>query len=213
MPTWLLALISFMTISVIAMGTISLPIVPQFFGVYGAESDSFRGKLIVKLLWIFPLVSIVCLYIAWTSNSFFSLVPVAYFVLVWTMRVNKRANSGIVKQFTTKQENLTHSLSVLEKKWSAWQTNSPTKSYMYFGFFAPSSEYAARLNDELVKTEKLRCEIETTTEPNGNLDISVDIKLDVIDKNNLTTLITRMVDKAWNNNCELWLFDLREDQK
>lgn len=214
MPAWFLVLISFMTVSVIAMGAISFTIVPMFFGVYGTESDNFRGKLIVKLLWMFPLVSIACLYIAWTSNSFFSLGPVAYFALVWSLRMNKRANSGVGKQFTTKQENLADSLLYLEKNWDRWQAlqsgkKPPTKSSVDFNFFASSTENAALLKDVLVKTEKLHRDIEISPQPNGGFDISVGITLDAIDKNSVTTLITRMVDKAWDNNCELWLLILR----
>jgi len=209
MPTWLLALLSFIVIFTIGIGLINFPYVPMFFGAYGAERGSLRGKLIVKLLWFFPLVSIACLYVAWSTNRLISLIPFIYFLFVWSMRV---VNTGLVKQYATKQENLTHSLSLIEKKWDSWQTVNSAKCYLAFTFFAPSSEDASRLKDALVKTEKLHGDFKMSSEPNGTLNIIAYIKLGLFDKNSVTTHITRMVDMAWNNCCELWFINMMEDQ-
>jgi hypothetical protein len=210
MPTWLLSLLSFIVVFTIGIGAIGFPYVPMFFGVHGAERGSFRGKLIVKLLWIFPLVSIACLYVAWSANGLASLIPFAYFATVWSMRIKA---TGPIKQYATKKANLVASLSVLENKWNSWQPINTATCYLSFTFFAPSNEKSTQLKYAIVKTEKLRDDTEISSQPNGTCFFDAYIELDAIDINSVTACITRMMDVAWNNSCELWFINIMEDQE
>jgi len=212
MPTWAIVLSSVMTIIIILGGAVSFPYVPMFFGVYDAERYSLRGKFIVKLIWLFPLASLIFLYIAWTSNGLFALAPFAYLAFVWSIRANKGDSAGPGMQFSSKQQNLKASLDELEYRWESWQNNKPTNNYLLFSFFAPSVELAKPLKDIISKTEKLHSEIEESNYDNKSLTLHARIKLDSIDKNTITETTKRMIDAAWNNNCELSSLDVMEDE-
>jgi hypothetical protein len=213
MPTWITVTASIVTVIVILAGALNFPYIPMFFGVHGSERASTRGKLIVKLIWLFPPVSLLCLYLAWTVNGYFSLIPFGYIAFTWGIRANKTTGAEPAREYTTKQENLKARIAELEYRWNSWAENRSTSHYILFTFFAGSTASAQALRDTLAKTENLHGEIELSTYDNGTASVYVRISLDKIDKNVITALTGRMVDVAWDNKCELLSLDVMEDME
>lgn len=211
MPSWLLTLLSIITVIIVMAGVLNFPYIPMLFGVYGGDRYSFRGKWISRLIWLFPLASGACLYAAWNSNSYFSLIPFAYIIAVWSIRANKGAGAGTGKQYSTKQENLAERLAEIEYRWASWKELNPTRNYMIFTFFAPDSEHANNLKSNLANTEKLHSEIELSENTNGTLLLYSRISLNGIDKQVVTDLTTRVIDVAWDYKCELMTLDVMEE--
>ena len=89
---------------VIVAGALNFPYVPMFFGIYGAERYSFRGKIVLSLLWLFPVVSVVSLLAAWALNSFYGVLPLFYLMVLFLFRGNKSKRHGD-SLYRTSEEN------------------------------------------------------------------------------------------------------------
>jgi len=213
MPTWAIILSSIITVIIIMGGAISFPYIPMLFGVYDAERYSLRGKLILKLIWLFPFVAMLFLYLSWTSNGLYSLAPFIYIIAVWSIRANKGASSGPGKRYTSKQQNLQERLDQLDYVLKSWTNNESRNNYLLFSFFSPSPENATVLKDSIGQTEKLHSEIEESVYDNNSSTIHVRTNIDSVDKDNISSITQRMIDIAWNNNCELVAVDIMEDEE
>jgi len=210
MPSWLLGFISFIAVSIIGFGAINFPYVPMLFGVYGAERYNLHGKVIVKLIWLYPLITTVCLYLAWTSNPWLSLAPFAYIVAVWSIRPNKAPATAPSGEFSTKQENVAARMDELNYRWDSWQSLKPENLYVLFTLFSRNKDSADKLKNEIAKTETMYGKVEMTSNPNGTMTVFAPIKIEVIDREVITTLTTKIIDVSWQNQSQLLSLDVME---
>ena len=185
----------------------------MYFGVYEAERYSLRGKLIVKLIWLFPFAAIVFLVLAWSASGWFALVPFVYIFIVWSIRANKKINAGQVKQYQSKQDNLGARQRDLDYRWESWAQIDANNTYLLLVFFAPSRESADQFRAGILKEEKLHGEIEQSSYDNESLTLHVRIQLESVNRKLIEVILKRMIDKAWDNNCELLSLDVMEEHE
>lgn len=88
-----------------AAGALNFPYVPMFFGIYGAERYSFRGKIVLRLLWLFPVISVVSLLAAWALNSFYGVLPLLYLLLLFLFRGNRNSKRHTKLLYKSSEEN------------------------------------------------------------------------------------------------------------
>jgi|GEM_PF-5512984 len=91
-------------IFIIIAGAFNFPYIPMFFGVYGADRHSVRGRLIVALLWLFPIISLLSLVFIWSLSVFFIFIPVVNIFLLFFLRV--KGNDQEVAQYNSKENNI-----------------------------------------------------------------------------------------------------------
>lgn len=185
----------------------------MYFGVYEAERYSQRGKLIVKLIWLFPLAAIIFLVLAWLENGWFVLAPFVYIFLVWNIRVNKSINSGQVKQYQSKEDNLDARQKELDYRWESWSKIEAKNTYLLLTFFVSSQETIDQFRVRILKGEKLHGEIEQSSYDNESLTLYVRIQLESVNRKLIEAILKRMVDNAWDNNCELLSLDVMEEDE
>jgi hypothetical protein len=212
MPTWAAILLSSITIIVILGGAINFPYIPMFFGVYGGEKNTFRAKLILKLIWIFPFAALMFIYLSLTANSLLSLAPFAYIAIVWSIRLNKDSNKGPTKKYVSQQENLQAILDEIEYYWESWPHNNSDNNHILFGFLSSSKESSTHLKNNITKTEKLYCEIEESTYKNNTSTVYSSIRVESLSKAAIIDTCRRLIDIAWESNCELLSVDILENE-
>jgi len=213
MPFWVIIVSSIFSVFIISWGIVFTALIPQFFGVHGAESDSFRGKLIVKLILIFPLVAIGSLYIAWTSNHYFALVPFVHFAIVYAIRVNKNAHTGPSSEYSSKQENVDALLNQVNDGWDEWK-QLYTKNYLaILTFYGSTHDDGVNLKDKLSSAKNKHTEMELTTYKNGSVNLDTEVNLTSLDKSAIEIMIKELVELAWNNQCQLNNLDIMEGER
>ena len=211
MSNWVLILFTMVSVLVLLAGALNFPYVPMWLGVYGNTRDSFRGRLILKLLWLFPAVTFAGIYLSWASHSLYIFIPFVYLFLLWNIRANKVDSSGAARQYNTLQDNLKARLDELEFRWPTWLEIDSEKKYILYRFFAPDEASASILKQTLVANEKLHDDIEMNTYKNKTFSVYVSITLESMEKNALIVLTERMVNIAWANKSELLSLDVVED--
>lgn len=210
MSDWILVLFTIASLLVLLAGVFNFPYVPMLLGVYSSAGNAFRGKLILKLLKIYPVVTLVSIYLSWSSNTYYAFVPFVYILFLWIIRDNKVDSSGPSRQYTSLQHNLDARLKELEYRWKSWLEIESKNLYISFRFFAPDESAVNALKNIFMKNESLYGDIETNTYDNGVFSVYVYIKIDSIDKQSISTIIKRMLDIAWANNSELLSLDVME---
>jgi len=210
MPTWFIALTSVIFGIVIMWGAVMFPLVPMLFGLYDEERHTLRGRILFISICLFPLVFIYCIYVAWTTNGYYALVPYPYILFLWLFRLNK-VTGNARSRYTSKQENLEDGQIWIDRGWPEWRDiNSTGKTYVLFKFFAPNNEEAAKLQGQLEQANELFEPISANSNDNKSVRVHVRIKLVSIDKQMIMDMTTRMVDMAWNSHCELSDLDVME---
>ncbi|MCA6064758.1 hypothetical protein [Thalassolituus marinus] len=98
-------LITVVILIITAAGVLNFPYVPMFFGIYGSERHSFRGRVILSLLWLFPIISAVSLVAAWALNSFYGVLPLLYLLLLFLFRGNRNSTDHSELLYGSSEEN------------------------------------------------------------------------------------------------------------
>ncbi len=211
MPTWITVSASIISAVVLVMGVANFPYVPLFFGLYGGERYTVRGKLVYALIWFYPIVTIVCLYLAWKGHGYASIVPIGYVIAAWNLRVNKDAGLGRNKsRFKSKDENLKESLSMVELHYDDVAAMHGDKKYLLLEFFAETREHAQDLRDNITENEKIYSPVEMQ-ESDGSFDVKSRILLESTDKQAINGMVKHLVDLAWKNHCELSRLSILEE--
>jgi hypothetical protein len=211
MTSWILILLTILLILIVLAGVFNFPYVPMFFGVYGSDRNTLRGKLILKLLWSFPVVTVICIYMSWATNPFYSAIPFIYLTFLWSIRANKGVSSGPSRQYSSMRDNLAARIDELSYRWGSWQEFRSNNLFVLYRFFAPDEDSANTLKEIIVNSEKLHDAIEMNAYQNETFSVYASIKLAAVDKKLLTAITERMVTVAWNNKCELISLDVMED--
>lgn len=60
----MLTIITILVVLVLIFGALNFPYVPMFFGVVDGNSGSTKDRLILKLIWFYPVVTLVSLVLA-----------------------------------------------------------------------------------------------------------------------------------------------------
>lgn len=84
---------------------LNFPYVPMFFGIYGAERYSVRSKIVLSLLWSFPLISAVSVIAVWRWNSFYGVLPLLYLLLLFLFRGNRNSKRHTKLLYKSSEEN------------------------------------------------------------------------------------------------------------
>ena len=211
MTSWLLVLLTIVSILIVLAGVFNFPYVPMFFGVYGSTQNTLRGKLILKLLWLFPVATVISIYLSWVSNSFYAVIPFIYLFILWIIRANKGDSSGPSRQYACLRDNLVARFDELAYRWSSWQELESKNLSILYRFFAPDEDSANALKKIVVASEQLHGSIEMNAYKNNTYSVYVSIKLDVVEKKLLEAITERMVNVAWSSKCELVSLDILED--
>ncbi len=214
MPTWIIIISSIFSFTLIAGGAMFFPYVPMVFGVLDNERDSVRSKLIIKLIWLFPIIATISLYQAWTSNSYFAIAPFIHFAIIYSIRANKNASAGSKNEYSSMQENLDAKMVQINHYWSNWECLNPNKSLAIFTFYAPTFDIGTTLKDKLIELEK-NCSSVELAEPfkNGSVILDVEFTLNLIDKTAIETITKQLIELAWDTQCELKSLDVMEDSE
>ena len=210
MPTWVIVTTGVICSIVTMWGIAVFAFVPMLFGVYGAERYSFRGKLILKLLWLFPPTWMVSLYFAWTTNSYLTVVPYVYLVFLWLIRPNKDAGKPPSSQYASKENNLRVIIQEIDDCWDEWSKLNPSENYLFFTFFAPGKDEADKLHASLRQVDKLHGDIELMPHLKHTVKLHAGITLSRIEKTTIARIAEQMTSLAWANDCELSLIDMME---
>jgi len=212
MPVWVTILVSIVTVFILIAGALNFPYVPMWFGLYGADRQSARGKLVYQLIWAFPLVAVVSLYLGWAQNGSFALLPMVYIVIVWALRPNRGYSKGPGKDYSSASQNLDAKLAEVDFRWSQWASQKAQKQYLFITLFASSGEAADRLKARLTESENLHSDIEIQSYDNDTASLYVSIMLDTMEKDRVITILKRMVNTAWQIDCEVSAIDIMEDE-
>jgi len=212
MPTWITVTASVVTILSLIGGALNFPYVPMWFGLYGAEKHSPRGKLVYKFIWGFPIVAIVSLILGWTSNGIYTLIPIAYAIIIWFIRPNKHDSQGPDTQYRDAHKNLEARLADIEYRWQQWESQGATRQYLLLTLLAKSHDAANAINSSISHSEKLHSAVETSLYDNDTATVYVRVTLDTVDKDTIITILKRIVDIAWKTECEVSSIDVMEEE-
>ena len=177
MPTWIVLLSSILCASAILGGAMYFPLIPMFFGVGKQQKESLRGKLVIALIFIFAPVSIISIYVSWTSNSYFSLLPFAYFAVLFSLRVNKNASAGPRNQYASLQENIDAKMEEIDYSWLQWSKLANAENLAIFTFYAPNNDCASKLKSNLASSKDINCSAKLSAPfKNGSFILEVEVK-------------------------------------
>lgn len=209
MPNWFLIASTIFSGFIIAGGTFLFPYVPSFFGVTDYKNATGRGKLIVFLIKLFPITSILALYLAWTSISYLALFPFLHFWIVYIVRENKNLADGPQKQFKTEAENLESIISLIGVSWNSWDQSKSEKNLLLSTFFAENENCKSGLEQELENSsfELLGKELSNNFK-NGSMLLDIEISLASLDRANIEALANQLTAIAWKTQCELRHIDV-----
>ncbi|WP_086934046.1 hypothetical protein [Agarilytica rhodophyticola] len=198
----LLAIATFLLVAFVLFGLVNFPIIPSFFGVYGSERNSSSGKFLVKLLWMFPVISLLSLILAWIASSVFILMPVLYIAAIWMMRLNKQDSSAPEKRFSSKQDNLEEQKREMEYKWDSW-VECQNQAFMQIEIWAPDKSSAAQCRDQIQQTEKLVGDVKIDQEGNNSWNLQLNIEIAAVERDSVRQKMESLLDTAWQYQCEL----------
>lgn len=206
MPTWLLAIATFIVVLITIFGLFNFPYMPAFLGVYGNENKTPKGKRLIKLLQAFPVVALISLVFAWTASTpisgYFIFVPLLYAFCLWTMRLNKQDTAGPQKRFSSKQQNIDEQMREVEYKWESWQEHKPP-AFMCLQIWASDENLASNLKSQLLQTESVVGSVNLEQETNNAFNLELSLKVDVVNKALVCQEIERLIDLIWQHQCEL----------
>lgn len=212
MPVWITSLASVITLFILLGGALNFPYLPMWFGIYGADRHSLRGKLIFKLIWLFPVVAIVCLLLGWTSNGLYTLMPIVYVIIVWLLRPNKDDSSKPSMRYRNSHENLEARMAEVDYRWAQWTSQTATHQYLLINLFASSRESAEQLKSKLTVSENLHSDIDISFYENNTASVYARIKLDAVEKDAIVVILKRIIDIAWQTGCEVFSIDVMEEE-
>ena len=224
MPNWLIIISTVLCASAIFGGLLFFPYVSMLFGVQSAEQHSFRGKLIVAVIILFIPVSIFSIYVAWTSNSYFALVPFAHFFVLYNLRANKNASAGPRNQFSSMAQNLAAKMEEIDYSWQHWTHLSNANNIVLLTFYASNETSALELKSKLSSTvNNYRSAELSAPYKNGSYTLEVEISLDPIEgdpiegnpieRGAIEKLTKQLIELAWAAHCILNSLDIMEDSK
>lgn len=90
MSAWIVTSLNVIIILLTLFGMLMFPLVPMFFGVYESTRGTVKARIVVILLFIFPVVSLPSAFFAWGYNGWLCLLPIAYLFIVWMVRPSKQ---------------------------------------------------------------------------------------------------------------------------
>ena len=184
------------------------PYASAFFGVVDYSNARGRAKLIVVLIKLFPLVSVVALYLAWTSMSYLALVPFVHFGLVYSIRENKNLADGPTKQFKTETDNLESIMTTVEISWQQWLEEKASKNLLLVTFFAENTTLASTLIQKIKSSDLALLDDSSNSFKNGSKLCDVEFAINSFERNPIEDLIKKLVRLAWESDCELKHLDV-----
>ena len=210
MPTFLLITISIGVLVLILAGVVNFPYVPMWFGIYGAERYSARGRLVYALIWLFPLIAIVSLLIGWFYNGLWSLLPVAYFIITWLIRPNRHAANQPEKRYTEYGQNLNALKQDVDAYWSDWLENASERNYLLARVFTPDIEAKKTFLEASENLANKFGNPEISDYENCSASVYIQILLNDFDKEIITKIVQDLTNVAWEAQCEVWSIDIME---
>jgi len=211
MPSWVIVISTIFSVITMIWGLLFSARVPQVFGVYDAGYETFRGKVIVTLIMLFPIVAIGSLYIAWTSNSYFALLPFVHFAVVYFIRKNKHISAGPTKEYSSSQQNIESILKQIDECWDEW-TQLKTENYIaVITFYAQTNDDGVTLKNKLSSEKGQYTEMELTSYKNRSINLDIEISLVSLERAYIETMVKELIELAWKNDCELTDLDILED--
>lgn len=209
MPNWILIVSTVFSGFLIAGGAFLFPYASSFFGVIDYKNASGRGKLIVALIKLFPVTSILALYLAWTSLSYLALVPFLHFMLVYSIRENKNLANGPQEQFETESDNLDSLMTLVEVSWQNWLESKANKNFLLITFFIESESLESTLMQKLRSSGLELLDSESSSSfKNGSMLLDVEVGISGFERDQIESLIKQLVSIAWQSQCELRHIDV-----
>lgn len=133
---WLL--LSFALLVIAAGGLVNFPYIPMFFGLYGANAKSRRGRLLGKALAFFPVLVVISLALGWMFSPVLLFVPLAWLLLIWLFRpVNE---PELTSRFASEAENCEQLVRSLADELAICEKPQSDQSYFLFRVLCPSRE-------------------------------------------------------------------------
>lgn len=207
MSVILLSIISVVLVLTALIGAVNFPLVPAFFGVYGQSRHEQRGRTLVKLLWLFPILTVICLVVAWGASStvisYIAFFPLIYLMFLWSLRANKQDGSGTEKRFSVVKENVDEQIRELEYKWASWEEIFRNNSIMCFEAWLPNEAQAFELQETLSKKVQLIGIVDSEKEDDKTVVMRFSIPIDTINKPEVIGKINNMIDLIWQSGGEL----------
>lgn len=204
MSSMLLVIITVVLVAVVLLGAVSFPLVPAFFGVYGQAAKQPLGRLIIRLLWVFPLFTLVSLGIAWRMGAgYIAILPFLYLLFIWLIRANKQDSSAPQKRFSVQQQNIEEQRRELEYKWASWVDNNNASAYLSFEAWAPNEKQALGLRDFILRSEDVIGEVHLENAGGGSVVLTFGLVLNAFERSEIVSEIDRVVDFVWQFSCEL----------
>lgn len=71
-----------------AASLLNFPYIPLFFGLYGANAVSLRGRLMSKALAAFPILAVGAVILGWLLTPLAFAVPFIWLILLWLIKPN-----------------------------------------------------------------------------------------------------------------------------
>ncbi|MCW8877363.1 MAG: hypothetical protein OQJ89_01780 [Kangiellaceae bacterium] len=204
MPNWVLIVSTVFSGFLIAGGAFLFPYASSFFGVTDYKNARGKGKLIVNLIKLFPVTSVLALYLAWTSLSYLAIIPFLHFLLVYTIRENKNLANGPKRQFGSEAENFESLMTIMDVSWQSWLGSKVDKNLLLSTFFAEDEHSKSTLMHELESSGlELMASESSSSFKNGSVLLDVEVAINSFEREKIESLIKQLSRIAWKSECEL----------
>ncbi len=207
MSALLLGVITVGLVLTLLIGAVNFPLVPAFFGIYGRARQEARGKVLMRLLWFYPIFTLACLAVAWGSVgsvlSYVALLPFVYVGSLWSMRANKQDSSASEKRFSTTQENMEEQVREMDYKWHSWAEALNDECVLRFEAWLPNASMASELQQALVKSKRAAGDFSVEKDSDGSVMLHFAAPLESKTKTAIRADIKGTIDVIWQYSGEL----------
>lgn len=202
MPTWLTLTLNIISLGAMGWGCLFFPLVPMFFGVYGARRDTLQGRGVIALLLAFIPVSIASAYLSWQVSTFFALAPYAHLIIIFALRFkNTRVKPDENADFGRQ----------VDYQWAQFGTPPPNNPCVYFSFQASNENQAQALYKSLVAQYTLAYPFDSRPSEKGSYNFDAAFRLAPISKESFGEMVNKIAREAYAQQCIITHFTITND--